>query len=277
MDIQNNAVEAAIENAIVGEILSAEATTSVDTATALAQANGYDADQAQAQAPAGADDEDQAPAVDPNATFQDLFDAISDTEAKDATDQLLAAFAQRAQYEREKNPANEKIQTTISGLIKGVTPGVVKAMIVSKTDAGVVNKMEVSNNRRNVYALQKMRDILYGAITGTPTNAVNRAILRSMVKLGDVQIPFTGEIAKCCVSDKLALPNANLAAHMVRHTVAEGTASTQMSSTMTALEDLGAVTNKGSRQHPIFEFTETPLAKHLVDMVRKKMNVAVAA
>lgn len=232
------------------------------TATYADQAANQAADPAQAQ-------------IDPALPFTTALDAVTEIQVNKMTTDLLAAFADRAKYEREANPNNDNIQKTISKCIKGITPGIVKALVVNGTIADYINESEVTGKRRNVYALEKLRDILYGAVTGYPQNAINQAILVSMVKLDDLKLPFTGAVAKACASDKVAV-DPTYKPHLRRHTVAEGTASTQMSSTMTALEVLGVVKNTGTRQHPIFELTATPLAQRLVEVVRTKMQPVAA-
>ena len=272
-----NGADEAAALAEVAAILEAEITEPTvieveNIAAAIAEANGYVAPDAAVEAAeiaAAQDDANQAPVEAPK-TFTELFDAVTEQQFKERHDDVMANFAERAGFEQVLNPANENIQKTLSKCIKGITPGIVKALVVAGVDGKYINESEVSGARRNVYALEKLRDVLYGAITGWPQNAVNKAIIQSMVRCHDVKLPFNGEVAKAAVSDKLAL-NPAYAPHMVRHTVAASTASTQMSSTMTALEVLGVAKNTGSRQHPLFEFTDTPLAQHLIAMVRSKM------
>lgn len=250
-----------------------------DVAEALAEANGASqalADQAAAAAQAPEEDANQA-AVDDGKPFAELFDAVSDATVGTTTQTVIAGFAERAQFELDADAQNTNIQKTLTKLQKGLTPGVVRALVVAKTDTGYMNKSEVSGKRRNVYALEKLKDVLYGAVTGHPQNAINKAVLSSMIRLKDVGLPFTAAVAKACASDKVAVEN-HYKPHLVRHTVAESTASTQQSSTMTALEDLGVVVNTGTRQFPIYEMTKTPLAVRLEEVVRTKLLApAVAA
>lgn len=273
IDAQEN-IEAIIAQAEVVEIIAAETNEMpvTDPRQALAEANGFDADAAAAQAQA---DLDQAPAQDQAAPYADLIAAVTETQAREMQDALVAQLSARAQYEAEKSPNNLNIQKTLSKLAKKqVTPGIVRGMIVTGTDAGVINRSEMGEKRRNVYALEKLHDLLYAAVTGHMGNAINRAIVASMVKLGDVQLPFTAVVAKAAASDKCPVEN-HYKPHMRRHTVSESTAPTQMSSTMTALEDLGVVVNKGGRNTQVWEFTDTPLARRLIEVARTKILVPV--
>ena len=189
---------------------------------------------------------------------------------------LTAQLTARAEFERDANPLNDNIQKTITGLMKRMTPGVVKGLAVVGTDPAVVNTVEQGEKRRNVYAIQKMMDLLVVAASGIWGNAINRATLQSMVVLGDHKLPFTGEAAKGCASDKTVVA-PNLKALLHRHTVSESTASTQASSTMTALEDLGVVKNVGTRNKPVYELTQTALALRLVELARKSLAPMISA
>lgn len=266
-----------VEEAIIAaEILAAESTEMdvADPAQALAEANGI---QAAIEAEEANADEasDEAPAQDQAAAYEDLVAAISDADAEGMKSSLLAALQVRAQYEAEQNPNNMNIQKTLSKLVRTMPgPNMVRGLIVTGTGAGVVNKSEMGSKRRNVYALDKLQDLLYGATTGHVKNAINRAILATMVLLKDQKLPVTGDVAKGAASDKWPVPPA-YKPFMRSHTVAASTASTQMSSTMTALEDLGAVKNTGTMHKPVFEFTDTPIARRLEEVVRTKILVPV--
>lgn len=265
------ALDALIAQAEIQEILDGESTTMdvSNLAEALADANG--ADMALMQAPA--DDEAEAPITPVEAdtrTFLEQRDAVSAEQVTQMQTDLIAAFADRAAYERASNPNNDNIQDTLTKVQKGhLAHGISQGFVAAGVDPNYLNKSEVTGKRRNVYALSKLQDIIYGAATGTMKNAINIAVLASMVKLERAQIAFTGAIAKACASDKVAV-EVNVGIHLTRHTVAESTASTQSSSTMTALEDLGAVVNNGSQKHPIWSFTDTALAKRIKEVVTTK-------
>lgn len=239
----------------------------------LARLDGFD----QAAAVANEPDEAQAPAVAEGETgdFEEIAARVTEQQVTELTRDLLAAFQERATYERQVNPNNDNIQKTISKLIKGMTPGVVRSLVVAGRDASLVNESEVAGKRRNVYALDKMRDILYGALTGYVSNKVNKAVIESMVRLRGTGLPVTSEVVKACVSQNAPV-GAQYLPYLTRHTMAPQTAPTQSSSTGTALEVLGVVTNKGTKKNPVLEFTDSPLAKHLIAQVTKKMGGVAA-
>ncbi|NKX37334.1 hypothetical protein HGG70_05220 [Rhodobacteraceae bacterium R_SAG4] len=246
-----------------------------DLTTALAEANGAPA-ALEAQAGEIVTYEDLDELIDATLPFMDMLAAIPETRVASVMAGVTAGFAERARFEAEANPNNSNIQKTLTKLQKGhLTPGVMRASIIAGAGENYMNVSEVGGKRRNVYALDKMRDILYGAVVGHMKNAINIACLSSLVRLMDVQIQFTGAVAKACASDKVAI-DTHIKPYLSRHTVAESTASTQASSTMTALEDLGVVKNSGTRQHPVWAMTDTPLSKRLVEIVRAK-HLPVAA
>lgn len=206
---------------------------------------------------------DEAEAAD-QACFKDLVAAVTVEQAQQKAQDLVAAFAERAQFEIDADPTNSNIQKTLSKVQRAhLTPGVVAAMVVAGVDAGHINENEAGAKRRNVYALEKLRDLLYAAVTGHMKNAINIACMATLTKTKDLSaLPFTGLVARGCASDKVAVPN-DYKGYMTSHTVSAATASTQASSTMTALEVLGVVTNVGSRSHPIYKLTATPLSLRL--------------
>jgi hypothetical protein len=275
LNILNDADIAQIDLIEAAEIVAAEEVETTpavyldvsDIAAATAQAHGMIEVQAEDEAPAQAPAADEA---DAPRSFAELFDAVNDTDVVITQQELSAAFADRAAYERVSNPNNDNIQKTLSKVQRGhLAHGVSKAMRAIGLDTNYLNKSEVSGKRRNVYALEKLQDMIYGAINGHMKNAINIAVLVSMVKLERAQLDFTGAVAKACASDKMPI-ETHLKGLLRRHTVSESTASTQSSSTMTALEDLGAVVNLGSQKFPRWVFSDAPIAKRLREIVEAK-------
>lgn len=242
-----------------------------DIVQATAEANG--SDQASAQADEAEAEDDEDPVIDVK-SFSELLDAVSNDSVEAMQRALTVAFADRAAYEREINPNNDNIQKTLTKVQRGhLAHGISKAMHAIGLDPNYLNKSEVSGKRRNVYALEKLQDLIYGASSGWVKNAINAAVLVSMVRLEKANVPFTGAIAKACASDKIAV-DAQLKGLLARHTVSESTASTQSSSTMTALEDLGAVVNLGTQKHPVWKFADSAIGKRLREITETKLMPA---
>ena len=257
----------AVQDLVRAPVMSAEEIAQM-IATGAVQDLAQDAD----QAPAEDASADQAPGDETTVSFKDLLAGITEARVAEENLDLLAAFAERANFEKDADASNTNIQKTLTKLIRSFsTPGVARALIAIGVDKHFVNENEVGSKRRNVYALEKMRDILYGAVTGHLKNAINLAALTSLMRLDAINEPFTGEVAKACASDKTACP-AHLKALLRRHTVSESTASTQASSTMVALEVLKIVTNTGTRNRPVYKLTDTALTRHLRDMFKGQMQ-----
>src|SRR5690606_17031071 len=99
-------------------------------------------------------------------------------------------------------------------------------------------------------------------------NKINIAVIYSLYRLSELQIPFTAEIAKGCASDKMFIPPF-CAAHVRRHTVSASTAPTQTSSTMTALEVLGIVKSVGPKNAQQWQLVDSPLTRALGEAVMR--------
>lgn len=245
-------------------LVAAAPLTALEEAQMIATGGIVEIDQAQEEAVV--ENEAEVAAEDEARSFGHLLSEVTMEQEKTMQADLALAFADRAAFEQQTNPSNDNIQKTIRKLIAAYsTPNVARALVVLKVGAGHINETEQGVKRRNVYALDKIRDVLYGAVTGHMKNAINIACLTSIFKLEVAKEPFTMSVAKMCASDKIAAP-AHLKALLRRHTVSESTASTQASSTMTALEVLGVVKNVGTRNHPSFMLTNSPLTTRLRDM-----------
>lgn len=200
--------------------------------------------------------------------FLDLVAGVDQAQAEAMGLSITTEFAERARFEKDANPANSNIQKTLAKLIRAYDgPNMRRALVVLGVSAGHINETELGTKRRNVYALDKIRDVIYGAVTGHLKNAINLACITSLFKLETAQVAFTGKVALACASDKVAV-DAQLKSLLKRHTVAEATASTQASSTMTALEVLGVVKNTGTRNFPIYVLQDTPLTRRLRDLTK---------
>lgn len=135
-------------------------------------------------------------------------------------------------------------------------------LIAAQVDPGFINRSISSGSRYNVYAAEKVADLV-GALDGRGVrNQINNAITRSLFACRKAGIPFTGEVAKAAASDKVRV-TGDLKAVLIRHTVSTGTMATQASSTMNALETLDIVENKGNHKHPVYELTDTPQTERL--------------
>jgi hypothetical protein len=212
----------------------------------------------------------QAPAEDqaeeePMPKFDDLLDAVDEDTRRAVSLSILMGLDDRAAFEEAKNPDNDSIQKTLKKLNSALASPKAAAVIdVTSTPVDFMN--QGGANRYNVYAIDKLADIVAGLSGGVMRNAINNAVTKSLFRFRAAGESFTGEMAKAAASDKIRIQGA-IKAQLVRHTVSAQTAPTQASSTMQALQTLGIVVNKGSVKHPVYELTDTPQTAKLKEIL----------
>ena len=169
-------------------------------------------------------------------TFAQIMTAISDDDARNRALEIAVALDARAEFERSKNSDNDSIQKHLkSARAKLTTLSVARFMIAANVSVSYFNEQERVNARRNVYAILKLADIARAVAVGDSHNAINLSVLRSLFKFASADVEFSHKHALASASDKITI-DATVRKHLVRHTVSASTASTQASSTMSALE-----------------------------------------
>lgn len=184
-------------------------------------------------------------------------------------DEIVTEFTERKEFEKAQPGLSSKMIPNLEAEEKKMaTIGAAGIFLAMDIDPSFINREVSTGSKFNVYALQKVNDLIVALDGGFMQNAINRAIVQSLFNFRDAGIPFTGQAALCAVSDKIKADRA-IAKHLVRHTVSANTASTQKSSTMTALKTLGIVTNSGPRGQEVWTLTDTPATRRLEEVVRK--------
>ena len=204
-------------------------------------------------------------------SFDQVLSEIPEDKIEETVFATAAAFDERADFERTKNPDNENIHRTLKkARAQMVTKRAAKVMIACNVSPDRINRVFHEGSRYNVYALGKLADVIYGVTNdGAVSNAINLACMRSLFQFKKAGLQFTGELAKAAASDKVRV-DASLRKHLISHTVSASTAPTQASSTMQALETLGVVRRSGSHKNPNFELTDHPIVRKLEDVVMPK-------
>lgn len=244
-----------------------QADVAADEAEAnAAQAEALNQAAAANQAVDGTVDDDTA-----GVTFRHLLESVDATEAAAMMMRTSAAFDERAAFEKTKNAANDNIQKTIAKVRKEFQgPMVAACMVALELEPRFINASERIGSRRNVYGLEKIGDLLRSLATSKLKNQVNVAVVRSMVLMEKAGLAFNSKRALAATSAQFALdPEAVAVMGGVRHTVSPNTASTQMSSTMTALQEIGAVVNVGTEHNQVFQFTNAPVVERLKEVFGK--------
>ena len=196
--------------------------------------------------------------------LKEIIKTITDDDRQIMRSYVHDAFDRRLQFEAAHG--NKKADK-IDAYRKKITTLPLCAMLVATdTDPDFVNRSISEGKRFNIYAIDKLADVLMGLETGFIKNPHNLAILKSLIQFRDAGVSFTGEMALAAASDKFKV-DAAAAKLLVRHTVAKGTASTQASSTMNALQTLGIVINRGDKKRAIWQLTDTPQSRRLEEVL----------
>lgn len=219
---------------------------------------------------------EEAPAPDEAVVIEHVpgeLKALTENVPQEAKEQKLtevvAEYAARKEFEKSIPGMSSKMIPNLEATEKRLaTLGAAAIFCAIDIDPGFINREVSTGSRFNVYALQKVQDIMAALGGAFLTNKINRAIIESMFNFKDAGVPFTGVAALCAVSDKIKADRA-IAKHLVRHTVAANTASTQKSSTMVALQTLGIVTNSGARGSEVWHLTDTPQTRRLEQILRR--------
>lgn len=198
-----------------------------------------------------------------------MTEAVSAGRIKRQMAKIADQFDAREAFELKVAPANTSIQAKLKTYrAKIAMPGIAALTLAAEIDPAFLNRAtnETSGKRFNVYAIAKVADLLTGINSGVIKNAANKCIVASLFKCEAAKVPFTGQAAQGCISANLKIDKV-FDGLLERHTAAPGTAPTQSSSTMNALAVIGAVENKGSAKHPIWQLTETPIVARLRELV----------
>lgn len=199
-------------------------------------------------------------------TLLQKVEKIGDDVRKATAAEIGAALDERMAFEKSKN--NDHIQKTLAkSRARLAMPTPAAFLLAANVDVNFVNRSLNDGKRYNVYAIEKVADLVNALDKGVIRNAINNAVCRSLFQFRAANEAFTGEMAKAAASDKIRV-EPRLAKLLVRHTVSASTAPTQASSTMNALETLGIVANKGSVKHPVYELTDSVQTSRLEEVLK---------
>lgn len=211
------------------------------------------------------------------ASFKELFEKVTNEEADKVAHAAGSQIDAREAFEKDKSAKTGKdniFKTLKKAREAMITHAAARVMIAASVDPGFVNGKLHDGSCYNVYAIGKFSDFVKGLAGVKPVgNAINLAVTKSMFRLVDAGVPFTGELARAAASDKIKVENKDAAKLLVRHTVSASTAPTQASSTMAALETLGVVRVSGSRRQPTYDVIDGPVTRKLRDLLLNEQAV----
>jgi hypothetical protein len=147
------------------------------------------------------------------------------------------------------------------------TMGAAGFFVAADIDPSFINRNLAGDDRFNVYALDKIRDLITGIDAGFMTNPINRAVLLSLFNFRDAGVAFTMQAMQAAISDKVNIERP-LRKHLVRHTVSASTAPTQSSQMSHALQVMGVVTASTIGRATTFRLTDTPTTRRLEQVLR---------
>lgn len=213
------------------------------------------------------------PVDDLEPTFGQLLLAHDDSEVTHCVVEIANELDARSIFEEvkaeEKGKDNPNIQSTIKkARSQLVTKRAARVLLTVKADPAFIMREINSGSKYGVYAIGKLGDIVKGVTDGAITNAINIACMKSLFAFRAAGAKFDMEAAKGAASKQYGLTKVNAAVrrHLISHTVAIGTASTQASSTMQALETLGVVTRSHQGNNPTFTLTTNPIVTKLEEI-----------
>ncbi len=200
-------------------------------------------------------------------TYADAIAALSPDQVETFRTRLVTGFDDRLTLEHRKDPTADAKQKKIAAAkAKLATTQSAQVMTLAESDPGFVTRSSADNTWFNIYAIDKVADLVRAFATGQTKNEVNVAIVKSLFACVAQKITFTGELARAAVSDKIPVKDATAAKALTRHTVSASTAPTQASSTMSALEVLGIVKNTGTAQFPVWVLQDSVMTERLKEV-----------
>lgn len=204
-----------------------------------------------------------------NAKFQTIVEGVTPKKIETGLKALNKAYEDRGAMERAKNPDNDKIHASLkaSHTVLG-TKNAVAVLIAAEAAPDFIKQSTREGSAYNVYAGNKLADLVQALETGVIKNQINNAIMRSLFQFRAAKETFTGEMARAAASDKIRV-QGQIGKLLVRHTVSASTAPTQASSTLQALQTLGVVKRSGARNAMSYELTDTPATKRFEEIVKK--------
>lgn len=206
--------------------------------------------------------------IDPSKDFAELLAALPEDAKLDKAKAIGASFDDRIEWLKTNKPNNTTQAPKLDSYRKKLAlPSKAAVLLVTGTSEEFINRSISAGSTYNIYAIDKVIDLVNSLTGDTKMNAINKAVLKSMLNFKNEGISFTGEMAKAAASDKIRISDKKAAGLLARHTVDAGTAPTQSSSTMSALQTLGIVVNRGSMKAPVYELTDTPATRKLAEVL----------
>lgn len=229
------------------------------------------------EAPEGEVHETEAVDGEQQQTLSEVIAAIDEEQAKTYALQVGTALSDREAFEKARPDYKDRILKSLDKARRNLaTVRAARVLIAAGVDPNFLNRSVHEGARYNVYALDKLSDIVNGLITGNEVgNAINRACMVSMFRARANGVTWNMKLAKAAASKQVPVDSA-VKKWLLRHTVSPSTAPTQASSTMQALATIGIVSAVGSVKDPSYVILDTPMAR-AAEQVCKEITEGLAA
>lgn len=141
--------------------------------------------------------------------------------------------------------------------------------VAADIDPSFINRSIAGDKRFNIYAVDKIAEIVRAIDGGFLQNPIIRCVLLSMFNCRDAGVPFTKNAMEAAISGSIKVEDRSMTKHLVRHTVKASTAPTQTSQMRHALTTLGIATRSvAGRNTEVFTLTDTPTTRRLEQVLR---------
>ena len=141
-------------------------------------------------------------------TFANILKDITQDQAREMMTELAESFDDRLDFEHRTNPANDGIQAKLKSAKAKMTQQARAAVLVAaEVEPYFVNRELNEGKRFNIYALEKINDLLGGLSTGVISNAVNCAVIKTMLATPAIS---THSLSHSSISRLISRPASNL-------------------------------------------------------------------
>jgi hypothetical protein len=130
-----------------------------------------------------------APEVNTQKTWDDILTTLPQESVHETIFATAAAFDDRVEFERTKDPENANIQRTLKKARAVMTTRrAAQVMLATNVLPSVINRVFHDGSRYNVYAIGKLADLIFGLTKnpdnqqGMVTNAINLTCVRSLFR-----------------------------------------------------------------------------------------------
>lgn len=191
--------------------------------------------------------------------FSVLRKTVDSVIVEEVSQAVGAEFDRRMTFHKDTDVENTNIQKNLGIYRRQMSaPHTASVLVTCSTDISFINRTKRGEQCFNVYSIDKVGRLVNQMVLGVANNKYNDAIFKSMWNFMKAGVQFTSDHAKAAISDKIRVTDSQIKSLLVRHTVKPGTASTQASSSLRAMEVLGIARNAGTEKKQVWVLNDNP-------------------